>query len=327
MTRSRALSGVLIAVLLGADPAATQQLAVVSRADDAVVFHDAASGEEIRRVAVGSFPHEIAVEPNGRFALVASYGGDTVDRIDLVSGDVEQFSLAPHGLLHGIVAGPRGDLAWVTAEEAGVVLEIDAGTGELLRTWATRGEQSHMLAMTPGGEILYVANIRSGTVSVIDRMGGTVRTIGTGGGAEGIDMAPDGSEVWVSNRADNTISIIETTTGTVVETLDTGGEFPVKVRFRPGGEEVWVANNRSGSVAVFDRRARRLSTLIQVGIRPLGLAFSADGGRAYVTRPGADEVVEVDAATRSVERRFPTGGSPDGVVWIAEPGGQKGNGT
>lgn len=305
------LSGLLIIT-----PVEAQHLVVVSRGENALILHALPEGHITRRIPVGTFPHEIARDEAGHTVFIASYGGSTIHAVSTVDWKARAIVLEGYGPLHGIVASTDGASLWVTAEEAGLVLEVDARTGRVVRTWPTGGEQSHMLARTPDARKLYVANIRSGDVSVLSRPGEAATRVTTGQGAEGIDVTPDGTEVWVSNRGDNSVSVIDTRTDSVVTTLSTGGVFPVKVRVRPGAGEVWVVNNRSGSVAVFDRLRRRRVTTIQTGERPLGLAFSPDGRSAWVTRPGHNEVVEIDAVARTIVRRLATGASPDGILWL-----------
>jgi YVTN family beta-propeller protein len=317
-SRRAILSLAMFDFLTGGIPVLAQELAVVSRAADALVFHDIETGSESGRVAVGDFPHEVALNAAGSHAYVASYGGDTIHAIDLRTRQVRAFRFEEHEALHGVAVSREPGVFWVTAEKSGAVLEIDEGTGEIVRAWPTHGNQSHMAAATPDGRKLYVADLGSDAVSVIDRIAGTTTRVSTGAGPEGVEVSPDGAETWVSNRDDNTVSVIDTTSDRVVATFSSGGVFPVKLRFRPDGREVWIANNRSASIAVFDGASRELVGTIRVGERPLGIAFSADSRTAYVTRPGDNEILEIETPTRTIRRRLKTAGSPDGLVWVDE---------
>ena len=174
-----------------------------------------------------------------------------------------------------------------------------------------------MVAATPDDRKLYVPNLDDGTVSVIDRSDGSLRQIETGEGPEGIGVSPSGAEVWVANRGDGTVSVIDRRTDEIIERFPTEGRFPVKLRFSPDGRYVLVANNRSGSVSLFDTESRSLLAVIPTGERPLGLAFSGDSRLGYVTRPGADEVVEIDLRSHRVTRRLRTLPNPDGILWLS----------
>jgi YVTN family beta-propeller protein len=212
---------------------------------------------------------------------------------------------------------------WVTCEAAQAVLELDAASGAIARTWRTRQDVSHMLVPTPDETRLYVANIRSGSVTVIDRRTDAVRTVVTGAGAEGIDVTPDGAEVWVTNRAANTVSVIATATDSVVATFESGGEMPIRIKFTPDGREAWVSIARSNGLSIFDVRGRRRLATIAVGAMPIGIQMSPRGDRVFVANTNDDRVTVMDRKKRSVLGTFTTGNEPDGMAWAGTPA-QKG---
>uniref|UniRef100_A0A832MJ12 YncE family protein n=1 Tax=Eiseniibacteriota bacterium TaxID=2212470 RepID=A0A832MJ12_UNCEI len=230
-------------------------------------------------------------------------------------GVAATWDLGPYRSPHGIATSRDGALLWVTCEGNRAVLELDARDGRVLRAWETGQEVSHMLAPTPDERKLYVANIRSGSVTVVDRASGAVRSIATGAGAEGVDVTPDGREAWVTNRGANTITVLDTRTDSVVATLPSGGEFPIRIKFTPDGAQAWVSNARSNAVAVFDVRARAPLGTIAVGAMPVGIQMSPDGARAFVANTNDDRVTELDVASRAVLRTFSSGREPDGMMW------------
>jgi YVTN family beta-propeller protein len=88
------------------------------------------------------------------------------------------------------------------------------------------------------------------------------------------------------------------------------------------GDELWVTLRSDRSVAIL----RTTSTLpeererIKVGAEPYGIVASEDGSKVYVALSQEDAVVEIDAATREVTRRFEVGNDPR---WLAlHPSGQ-----
>jgi YVTN family beta-propeller protein len=230
---------------------------------------------------------------------------------------VDTFVLGEYRKPHGIWVSRDGRHVWVTCEGAQAVLELDAATGAIARVWRTGQDVCHMLVPTPDESRLYVSNIRSGSVTVIDRRTDAVRTIATGAGAEGIDVTPDGTEVWVTNRAANTVSVIATATDSVVEAFEAGGEMPIRVKFTPDGREAWVSIARSNELAVFDVRARRRLAGIAVGAMPVGLQLSPDAARVFVANSNDDRISVVDRAERQVLGTFTTGHEPDGMAWVA----------
>src|SRR4029079_11516915 len=121
----------------------------------------------------------------------------------------------------------------------------------------------------------------SGSVSVISRATGPAKVIQVGKGAEAITISPDGSEVWVGMPADNKIAVISTAKDEIVETIDSGGAQPQRIRFTPDGKDVWVSHIRGDTLTVIDARTRKVVANVNVGKRPQGIAFSPDGRRGY----------------------------------------------
>ena len=299
-------------------------LIVLNKSEAEAALVDPATYEVIDRLPTGDGPHEVAISPDGRFAYVADYGqdapGNTITVLDLVDREVETtWDLLDYTRPHGIVTSADGGVVWVTVEGARAVLEIDAATGEIREVWRTDQDVSHMVASTPDESKLYVANIGSGSVSVIDRAVGSVTTIPTGEGAEGIGITPDGREAWVSNRGEGSISVIEVETDEVVATFPSGGEVPIRIEITPDGSEAWVSNAGTDAVTVFDVEDRTLQATLEVGAVPVGILISPDGTRAFVANTRADRVTVFDVASREKVGTFTTGIEPDGMAWRETP--------
>ena len=305
-------------------------LVVLNKSDHEAALVDPSSLEVKAKLPTGRGPHEVAVSPDGALAYVSNYGvfgvfrdgeqrsepGNSLSVLDLGKRAVrDTFDLGGYSRPHGIQVSADGSLLWVTCEGSKAVLELDARSGAIRNAWTTGQEVSHMVAATPDEKKLYVANIRSGTVTVIERAGGRVTSVATGEGAEGIDVSPDGREVWVGNRASNTIAILGAASDTVIATFPSGGELPIRVKFTPDGRQAWVSNARSASVTVFDVAGRRLLGQIAVGAVPVGIQMSPDGKRAFVACTNDDVVKVIDVGRRRVTGDLRTGKEPDGMAW------------
>jgi YVTN family beta-propeller protein len=335
---SRAALGLTVLVLglaaLDSGDAAPRQgdlLIVLNKSDHDAALVEPRSGRVIGKLPTGRGPHEVAVAPDGVTAFVSNYGpygifrqgepprhepGNTLSVLDLARRTVrDTFDLGEHRMPHGIQVSRDGSRLWVTCEGSGAVLEVDAASGAVIEAWKTTQEVSHMVAVTPDEAKLYVANIRSGSVTVITRASGEVRTLVTGAGAEGIAVSPGGREVWVGNRAGNDLAIVDVATDSIVARLESGGTMPIRVRFTPDGREVWVSNARSNNVTVFDAAARKLLAAIPVGAVPVGIEMSPDGRQAYVACTNDNQVKLIDVKRRRVTKSFTTGNEPDGMAW------------
>ncbi len=315
--------------------ARADSLVVLNKSDHEAVLVDPETYQVAAKLPTGKGPHEVAGSSDGWTAFASNYGafsifkegerpkiepGHTITVLDLKKRAVKTtFDLGSYTSPHGIWVSKDGSRLWVTCEGAQAVLELDAATGKILKAWKTNQQTSHMVVPTPDEKKLYVTNIRSGSVSVIDRAAAkeaeAVTTVPTAAGSEGIDVSPDGREVWVANREGNTLSILSTVTDKVIASVESGGQMPIRVKFTPDGKQVWVSNARSNTVTVFDAAGRKLVTTIEVGAVPVGIQMTPDGKRAFVANTNANQVTVIDVPARKVLKTFSPGTEPDGMAW------------
>ena len=113
-----------LAVLLGvfaigaaatAEPATglAGTLVVLNKAEASASLIDCATGREIARLPTGKGPHEVAISPDGKTAVVGDYGqrepGSTLTVIDLPGRRVvKTIDLGDHHRPHGIEFLPDG---------------------------------------------------------------------------------------------------------------------------------------------------------------------------------------------------------------------------
>jgi YVTN family beta-propeller protein len=321
----------VVAGLIGGIGPIAGTLIVLNKSDHNAALVDPDTFKVLATLPTGRGPHEAAVSPDGRLAYVTNYGayavfrersehrmepGNTITVLDLKDSKVKTtFDLDDYTQPHGIRVSGDGARLWVTCEGAGAVVELDAASGAVEKAWKTGQEISHMLVPTPDGRKIYVANIGSGSVTVIDRDGDAVRSIPTGDGAEGIDVTPDGREVWVTNRGAGTISVIRVQDDRLIATFDSGGTFPIRLKFTPDGRQAWVSNGRSNTLVLFDTAKRAPLATIEVGAMPVGIQMTPDGRRAFVANTNDDRVTVLDVVKAAVIDSFATGSEPDGMAW------------
>ena len=325
-------------LLLLAAPAQAQQgtLIVLNKADATASLIDLASGHVAATLPTGHAPHEVAVSPDGRWAVVSNYGaqqpGNTLTVLDLTRRAVARtVDLGAYQRPHGLAWTGDGRRVVVTAEASRAVLVVDATRWQVDRAISTDSLGVHMVAVSADGRRAYAASIPAGSVVMLDLDRGlAVRTTRTGAGSEGIAAAPNGHEVWVANRVANTIGILDAATLALEDTLPSA-VFPIRVRFTPDGRRALVSNARSGEVRLFDVATRKpLATiripfdstraaLTMLGAQlagsavPIGVLATPDGRHAYVAASAMGEVLELDLETHAITRHIPTGHEPDGL--------------
>jgi YVTN family beta-propeller protein len=312
-------------------PVRAATLVVLNKSEHNASLIDPESGKTITKLPVGRGPHELIVSPDGRTAYVSNFGrygicpagdtmcqtaGNTITVLDLAGRKVKgTYDYGTNTGQHGSVISRDGKYVWVTSETPQSLLEIDTSTGKIVNQWMTNQDRSHLVVVTPDEKKFYVSNTVSGSVSVINRGTGAVKVIPVGKGAEAITMSADGSEVWVGLPADNKIAVISTAQDEIVETFDSGGAQPQRIRFTPDGKDVWVSHVSSDTLTVIDAKTRKGVANVSVGKRPQGIAFSPDGRRGYFALSGTNQVAVVDVAARKVIQTFDTGLDPDGIAF------------
>ncbi|MCB9688757.1 MAG: c-type cytochrome [Alphaproteobacteria bacterium] len=127
-------------------------------------------------------------------------------------------------------------------------------------------------------------------------------------------IAARGQQVFTVSAWDQTLSMFDQQTGETAE-MELSGK-PTRIA-RVGEDELWVTLRGARAVAVLTLDESGLPTetaRIATGPEPHGIVASADGSRVYVAVSQADEVVEIDAATRDVLRTWKVQDDPR---WLA----------
>jgi YVTN family beta-propeller protein len=313
-------------------------LIVLNKAQASASIISLADGHTIATMPVGDGPHEVAVSPDGYWAVAANYGGRTpgtsLTVLDLRNRrPVRTIDLGVYARPHGIAWLPDGKRVLVTSEQARALVVVDVSNGRVDHAIAT-GQPGHLLTLAKDGHRAWTANIATGSMSLVDLDRGTVvKTVITGKGPEGHDVSPDGHELWAADRSLNRITVLDANTLDSLASIPTG-EFPNRLHFTPDGRWVLVSNIRSGTVDVIDAAARRPVDHITFSFdstkanatmlgtmgsspQPEGILIAPDGTRAWIALSAMNRLAEVNLATRKVVRYLTTGQEPDGMGYIA----------
>lgn len=327
MSRTLALIGLLLAgnaVFAQLDGT----LVVANRQGGSVSLFDLTAGVEVARLPIGPvIPHEVAVSPDGRFALTGEYGpndnpGRHVVVIDIVAAAiVGRIDLGPDSRPHSVAFLPDGRRAVATMERSDRLALIDVPSQRVLRTFATGGREGHMVRLSPDGRQAYVTSRGAeGTLSVISLTEEVPPVvIPTGSGAEGLAVTPDGTEVWVVNRTGDTISVVNTATHEVVATVPSkpgAGRAEISA-----GGRVLVPNGAGGSSAskyltIYDVASRRIVEEVPMGEGTGAYGIHIVGERAFVADRAERSIGIYDLADMDRYQGITEGHSdPDGMAY------------
>ena len=335
-----------ICTLLVLPPAAWGATLVVANKSDATAsLLDLASGEVVATLATGDGPHEVGISPDGRFALVANYGGrgssnNSLTLIDIAKAEVvKTIDLGEYKAPHGV--------EWIDDKRAAVTVEanqalavVDVANGEVIQAIATDQRVSHMVALDPDGQRAYTSNMGSGTITVLDLVAGErLKNIATGEGAEGIAVSAAG-HVWVTNREADTLTVLDGESFKAVKEITSVG-FPIRATASSKGQ-VLVTRARAGDLVVYDAGTFEEVRTVPFDLKslgsdgrlfrdrfgdssvPIGVVVDDSGERAFVAHANADVITEVDINTGEVVRVLHAGREPDGMGWSAlNAGGER----
>lgn len=319
---------------------AAETLLVVRKSSDALDFLDTGSGARFASVPVGAAPHEVAVSPDARRAVVSNYGtsdapGTTLRLVDLARAEVSAvIDVTPHIHPHGLAWLSPSRLA-VTVEGASNLIVVDVDAGRVEAAIATGQVMSHMVVAGADGARAFVANIRSGTMTVVDLAASRkVADIATGAGSEGLALTRDGREVWVCARAENRMAVVDTATLEIVASVETPA-MPIRVAMSPDGGTAYVTCAAGSALIAINVTSRAVAATHRVDLPlaqgaetrqfahlgpgtplPIGLVVSPSGA-IYLAATMADRVECLDAATLTPARSFDVGGEPDGIAVVA----------
>ena len=291
-------------------------------------------GTVARKIETGPGPHEAAVSPDGKTAIVTVYGnndsiGDRIHLIDVAEGKIlKTISLGSYTRPHG-AAFVGNDKAVLTSETTQNLVLVDLKEGKVERAMSTGAQGSHMLALVPDGKTVYSANVGAGTITRFDVATGEKKgEAKVGAGSEGIGVSPDGQWVLTANRGDQSISLVDTATMRTVKTLPAQG-VPYRAAFSPDGKWGYVPNPHVGGLHVVDVAKQELARNIEIGkgrgvVKVLGgpphpmgagIFVHPKGKIAFLTVLNANAVAVVDLEKGESIGSLPADASPDGVAW------------
>ena len=183
------------------------------------------------------------------YAYIPSYGGNTVVRIDIATTNFSSIEFSGHP--YGAAVQPKGTYILATL---------------------TDGDP----ASTDGDALVRMTNANFNS-------SGTPLSISVGNDPRGVAIDSTGSLAYVANFSDGTVSEIDIGSFAVTATITVGdGPMGVAAYYDEYTEETiaYVANSLDGTLSVI--RDGILDRNIEVGVNPIGLALSPDGGRLYI---------------------------------------------
>ena len=297
---------------------------------------DAATLRTIATLPVGVGPHEVAMSPDGRWAVVTVYGDRTVEGKTLAVIDlgaetpsvVRTIDLGAYHRPHGAAFVQAGAKLLVTSETSQRLLLVDFTSGRVDTAMATNGKGSHMVTVQRDGRRAWTSNVADGTVTEFDvDARATRRTIPVAPDDEGIAATPGGVQVWVGSNTAKTVTVLEGATGKILGTIG-GFGMPYRVGSSRTGRVIVVSDPVGNKIWLFDTGTRKeLAQLSLAGAKgigtpttgttasPEGITFDPIADLAYVTLHATNQVVAVDIVAKKIIAFGSVGAGPDGIAF------------
>jgi YVTN family beta-propeller protein len=295
----------------------TRKAFVACQGENAVVVIDM-SEERVVRVFDVDMPHSVLVDPVAK-RLYVSRLVTASDNIQVYDTDTyQQVATGRAGTFPALMelSADRSQL-WITnftgfGDKDNAVRICDPGTlDEIVPGGITppNVQQPHGLAVAPSGGLVYVTNILTDNVSVFTQDPVSVDAVvplppGPGGlqQPQQCVLSPAEDYLYVSALGSDRVYVMRTSDNVFLATVEVG-DAPWHLTLSPDGRRLWVANWIGSSVSVIDVTTPESPSVIvrdlapanpvdgerPAVVRPIGIAFTPDGSRVYVTNANDDE--------------------------------------
>jgi PQQ-dependent catabolism-associated beta-propeller protein len=236
-----------------------------------------------------------------------------VTLVDGATGRIEG-RLATGARPRGMELSPDGKTFYVAASDAGRIEAWDVHSRKRIATYNS-GSDPERFALSPDGSTMYIASEDHGAVTFVDlKTDRIIREVMVGPEPEGVGVSPDGKLVAATSEVANLAHFIDAATGKLLDSVPVGSR-PRFVLFMNGGKTVWVSSEQRGTISVFDAATHRIARTIDLTksfdipepVQAIEMRATHDQKRVFVAMGRSNRVAEIDPATFSVVRSFPTG--------------------
>ncbi len=279
------LSTALSAAAANAD---TDRVFIPEGSADAIRIVDAATGQNVGRIAGTEAVHGLAGSPNSRYLIAGSYM--EIDREDAAEmSKPAAVSEDEHAAHHAKPKQPLGP----TDAGTSLLSVIDAETGDLLRKIEVPGAVHHV-AISPDGRFAVSTHPNGDGISVVDLETFELSAwIPTGAMPNYAVFGTDPGVVYISNAGNGTVSEVDLEIGIVRRNM-IAGEAPEHLAMDSDEGSLFVADADIGRVVEIDLSTGRDLRIFEIGGEIHGLDLSEDQTHLFVAAQETDRLVSID---------------------------------
>ena len=244
----------------------------------------------------------VAMVPEAHAELRVFVTNEKSDDVTVIQADTGTVlkTLAVGQRPRGVTASADGKRVYVANSNSDSLSIIDAA-GLIVIGTLPAGRDPEGLTFNRDGTLLYVVNENDSAVTVIDVASAkNVKKIEVGTEPETAVLSPDGRWVAVSNETSNDIHLIDTAAQAVAKKISVP-KNPRGMRFTADSRRLFVASEQAHVVSIVNMDTLSLEKSAPTGgSRPVDVALSRDGKRAWVSHGGSGDIRVLDASTLDV---------------------------
>ncbi len=294
---------------------------VASESTDQVWVLDGKPGEPyelIAKIAVGKFPHQLGVSPDGKWVAVNNRMGNTTSVIDPVSMK-EVVRLMVGKQPHGIAWSVDGKTLFVGHEKDMYIARFEAGTWKPLSPLMV-GVPQHVLTIAPSrpNELWFTLTntAQPDVLRVYDLETNKITPINVNDVHDAY-FTPDESEVWSSssgfvNKPSDRMVIYDPVAKTVKAEIHLPGTYPFHTEkvdqdgvFFMADKSLMVLSDHAGPGLLWvDWKERRVISETILGKQPFHTTYDPEGNRLLTTTNVDGMVNVIDVKTRAVVQKL-----------------------
>ncbi len=284
-----------------------------SRSNDIIVFNKK-SLQAFDVIVTGRGPSGMAIDQRSRRAYVALSGEDSVDIIDILSGNIsERIRLNPGDEPRELALTPDGKTLLSANTGSNTVSFIDPVSAlELTRLRVGNGPNSILVDQT--GRRAFVFNNLSNTISVIDIPDrGLITTISTDPGPVRGQFNRRGDKLYVIHEMSPYIVVINP------NSLSAVARFPVRsgmssAKVDPSTDLVYLGRKRDFAVGLYDPFSFAALGFVSSGSSIVYMTIDGDENNLYMVSPDAKSVIVSNLISKAIVGEIDVG---EGPYWVA----------
>lgn len=297
-------------------------LLLVEKCSHCISWYDIDTGERLRSLKLGEYPHEFVTDQANKVAWVGHYGvetsghvgegGHVLFQVDIATGELMRtINLAPYNRLHGMQMDEQ-DRLYVLSEDKATLLVLDDPLHDTApkRAVSSAGIKSHLFALTRDGQTAFCMNLLSHTVTKVRPWQPLAQALvcAPGEKPEGYCLSEDESTLYVTNRWSSTLAAIDTSSMQVKYTAASRADA-TRINLHRDGR-LFVSNYGDRSISVVQQSDLGEIAYVKLEARAIAISFHPVKPIAFVSLDD-DRVGVLDTNELSFLRFIPTQREPD----------------